>query len=576
MEKGHFPPMHYALIAAGEGSRLKEEGITVPKPLVKIQGLPMIERLIGIFMRNGARSISVICNEQMTEVQDFLSSLNGSSLLKSVDESGTEYSCQLNVVVQTTPSSMHSLAALSTVIPEGRFCLTTVDTIFLESEFASFIQAFAEMDETQKDGLFAVTPFVDDEKPLWVGINPKKTFSCACAKQASTSKQLSEVTSEIVGFYDQEGQMPDSVEKMVSGGIYCLNTRSAFPVLHNCLKQGQSRMRNFQRALIAEGLRLDAYIFPKIMDVDHASDVEKAEKWISQSQKRILCIARDEVYSPNNVEKDAAILHAVKSILLRRGWLVEECTEKEFVENCEFDCDSQFDRVFHMSRHQQSLLQLSRFSCPVLNRPASVCITAKSRSKTLSILDQQGVDVPSWISLSEESGKLTATDFLSSTFFPAWLKIMREDGVSASDVRYIEDLTSLQSEIMRIKADELVTDIVLMCHIEGELVKVYVVQGPADEKPRLVKWFRPQNIGYSKFGEAESHNFIVDSIQVNEEKITALSKAIGSALKINVFGFDMIVQPDGSMRVIDVNDWPSFSMCRDDAAEAIASVIEQL
>jgi hypothetical protein len=36
-------------------------------------------------------------------------------------------------------------------------------------------------------------------------------------------------------------------------------------------------MRNFQRALVAESLRLKAYSFSKVLDIDHASDIQKAE-----------------------------------------------------------------------------------------------------------------------------------------------------------------------------------------------------------------------------------------------------------------------------------------------------------
>lgn len=36
------------------------------------------------------------------------------------------------------------------------------------------------------------------------------------------------------------------------------------------MAQGMSRMRNFQRQLVADGLRLKAYPFSKILDVDHA------------------------------------------------------------------------------------------------------------------------------------------------------------------------------------------------------------------------------------------------------------------------------------------------------------------
>ena len=41
-----------------------------------------------------------------------------------------------------------------------------------------------------------------------------------------------------------------------------------------------SRMRNYQRALVADGLKLKAYAFDKIIDVDHAGDIVTAEQFI--------------------------------------------------------------------------------------------------------------------------------------------------------------------------------------------------------------------------------------------------------------------------------------------------------
>ena len=49
--------MKFGIIAAGEGSRLASEGVKEPKPLITIQGVPLIERLVRIFARHGATSI---------------------------------------------------------------------------------------------------------------------------------------------------------------------------------------------------------------------------------------------------------------------------------------------------------------------------------------------------------------------------------------------------------------------------------------------------------------------------------------------------------------------------------------
>ncbi len=231
--------MNYAIIAAGEGSRLAQEGVAKPKPLVELQGEPMIGRLINIMLRCHAQSISIIVNEHMTEVREYLE--------------GLELPVPLNLVVKTTPSSMHSLWHLSRAIPQGKFCLTTVDTIFREEDFKSYIDAF-EADESH-DGMWAVTPFVDDEKPLWVDVDDDMN---------------------ITAFRDK----PWEGAKYVSGGVYAMTDR-AFTVLDNCIEQGISRMRNFQRALVEAGHHLQAYSIDKIVDVDHADDIVTAEAFLA-------------------------------------------------------------------------------------------------------------------------------------------------------------------------------------------------------------------------------------------------------------------------------------------------------
>ena len=233
--------MNFAILAAGEGSRLAQEGVDVPKPLVKIQNEAMIDRLIRIFNHCGAENIYIITNNLTPLTQDHLHQLQ-------------EANPKLHLIVKTTPSSMHSFYELRKVMDKGKFCLTTVDTIFREEEFKQYIQTWQESDE---DGMMAVTDYIDDEKPLYI----------------ATDEDL-----YITGFFDKEPQ------RYISGGIYGLNEKS-FPVIDKCIREGQSRMRNFQRQLVKEGLTLKAYPFSKILDVDHASDIEKAEEFLNKPSK---------------------------------------------------------------------------------------------------------------------------------------------------------------------------------------------------------------------------------------------------------------------------------------------------
>lgn len=230
--------MNYAIIAAGEGSRLAQEGVKKPKPLVELNGEPMIGRLINVFTRCNAESISVIVNNEMKEVKAYLDTLNP----------GVPF----NVVVKSTPSSMHSFFELSCVMQKGKFCLTTVDTIFHEEDFAKYIAAFEA--DTSSDGMMAVTPFIEDEKPLYVDVDDSMTI-----------RAFRDAAYEGAHF--------------ISGGVYALNDK-AITVLEDCMNRGVARMRNFQRALIDAGLCLKAYPIEKIVDVDHAGDIEVAERFL--------------------------------------------------------------------------------------------------------------------------------------------------------------------------------------------------------------------------------------------------------------------------------------------------------
>ena len=230
--------MKFAIIAAGEGSRLAQEGVKEPKPLIQLQGIPIIERLVMLFATQGASSINIIINEQQPQTLSHLQQL--------------QQRYPINIVVKDTPSSMHSLHALSHLLRGEKFCLTTVDTIFKEQEFAEYIKEF---EASQHDGLMAVTDYIDDEKPLYV----------------DTDTDLN-----ITAFADN----PSAASRYISGGIYGLDDR-ALDILDACMAAGIERMRNFQRNLVKGGLKLKAYPFKKIIDIDHAEDITKAEEFLA-------------------------------------------------------------------------------------------------------------------------------------------------------------------------------------------------------------------------------------------------------------------------------------------------------
>ena len=226
--------MRFGIISAGEGSRLASEGFSQPKPLVPICGVPMIERLVRIMNSCGAERIAVIINGENQETVGLMNRL--------VSE------MPIDLVVKKTPTPMHSLMELAPYLGNDCFCVTTVDTVFSESRFRSMMVDFTK---SAFDGLMGVTSLIDDEKPLYVDVDRDMI---------------------IKGFHDLEDGC-----RFVSAGIYSLKA-SALEVLKKCVESGQTRMRYFQRQLLEAGLRLKAFDMGQVVDVDHVSDVARAQE----------------------------------------------------------------------------------------------------------------------------------------------------------------------------------------------------------------------------------------------------------------------------------------------------------
>lgn len=244
--------MRYAIIAAGEGSRLAQEGIDAPKPLVKVNGEHLIDRLLRIFMENDAEEIVVICNDLTPYVSSHLARIQNEGLYGRP--------IPLRFIVKSTPSSMHSFYELSKNFEVlSPFVLTTVDTIFREEEFGNYISAFKQVLAEGGDGMMGVTDFIDDEKPLYV---------------ETEAETVDNPYPRITNFLDTCDH-----PHYISGGIYGLTPR-AINTLNACIERGESRMRNFQRALIRDGLQLRAYCFSKVLDIDHATDIQKTEEFL--------------------------------------------------------------------------------------------------------------------------------------------------------------------------------------------------------------------------------------------------------------------------------------------------------
>ena len=506
--------MKFAIIAAGDGSRLAQEGVTEPKPLVKVRGERLIDRLIRIFMGSNATEIVVICNEQMSDVASHLKMIQ--------DEGLNGLHVPLRFVIKSTPSSMHSFYELRHFLRDDPFILTTVDTIFDESEFHDYVLSFQDKIAQGTDALMGVTDYIDDEKPLYVGVDN---------------------VMRINGYYDT----PQADSRFISAGIYGL-TAPSLDILEACIEKGESRMRNFQRALVAAGLRIEAYPLTKVFDIDHIDDIRKADC----CKGKTLLIQRAACYSPNSEEKDLAILQEV-------GCFFDDAkiiSEGEFVEN--FSTDNQlisaesvgavnvYYQIISMARSPKaldSLEQLEQSGIRVLN--PSVGVRACQRSNIDKVMRENYLPLP--------------PDKSDDGY---WVKRADTTAQSKEDVCFCHDW----SEVEKIKSTFMqrgITDVVTQAHVKGDVVKFYGVEGTG-----FFRYYYSGDDTETKFGDEERNGkpryylFSSSNLQADAEKLACL-------LQTPIYGGDAIVREDGSYVIIDFNDFPSFSRCRKDAAKAI-------
>jgi NDP-sugar pyrophosphorylase family protein len=539
--------MNYAIIAAGEGSRLVREGVVLPKPLIKLNSIALIDRLIAVFCKNNAESLSIIVNEKMTEVRKHIESIR--------------LSIPFNVVVKSTPSSLHSFFELSPFLKNDKFCLTTVDTIFKEDEFAVFIRAFEN--DTTADGFMAVTDYVEDEKPLYVSVD--------------------EQTGGINGFWD----IPERKEKYVSGGIYCLKP-PALKTLDNCMEKGMSKMRNYQRQLIADGLKLKAYPFSKIIDVDHAGDIEKAEKFLrnegneinegnenNEEKKKLLSflsfisfpslikiagVRRGNLYSPNHIGNDAAIFNLTLDHLKKKiNCNFVEYSEEEF-RNAAIDADV----IFNMVRGVKSIQKLQRLEDKgkkVINSGYGIENCTREKMTRLLLANQ----IPYPKSIIVPTNEPVSSD-IKSLGSHCWIKRGDSHTIHWEDVTYAR--TGEEAEtIIREYALRGIPSAVINEHLEGDLVKFYGIKGTD-----FFYWFYSNYLNQSKFG-LEVINGKAKGIPFDLSILKENCNRAAQVLNICIYGGDCVVAKDGTVRIIDFNDWPSFAPCRNEAAPYIAECI---
>ncbi len=271
-------------------------------------------------------------------------------------------------------------------------------------------------------------------------------------------------------------------------------------------------------------------------------------------------IMRAGAYSPNHIGNDAAIFNAVAENLRKRGCIVNIYSEDQFIAGNVTE-----NIIVNMCREQKSIALLQKMEdAGTLVINSGYGIENCTRERMTRILIGSNIPYPESLMVNTNEGVKEALE--KAGFTQCWIKRGDFHAMHKEDVSFVRHPQEAQ-ELLQEYFLRGINRAVINKHLEGDLVKFYGVQ----DTPFFF-WFYPFDLGHSKYGH-EAINGKSQGIKFDIEKMKQICQSASEALDVKIYGGDCIVSPEGDIRIIDFNDWPSFAPCRDEAAPHIAKCI---
>ena len=271
-------------------------------------------------------------------------------------------------------------------------------------------------------------------------------------------------------------------------------------------------------------------------------------------------IMRAGAYSPNHIGNDAAIFNVVAEHLRKRGCIVNVYSEEQPIAGKVTE-----NVIVSMCREQKSIALLQEMEDNgkiVIN--SGYGIENCTRERMTRILLGSNIPYPESLMVNTNEGIKDA--LVKAGFTQCWIKRGDFHAMHKEDVSYVRHPEEAQ-EVLQEYFLRGIKRAVINKHLVGDLVKFYGVQGTP-----FFFWFYPFDLGHSKYGH-EAINGKSQGIEFDVEKMRQICQNASEVLDVKIYGGDCIVSPEGDIRIIDFNDWPSFAPCRVDAAPHIAKCI---
>ena len=274
-------------------------------------------------------------------------------------------------------------------------------------------------------------------------------------------------------------------------------------------------------------------------------------------------IMRAGAYSPNHIGNDAAIFNAAAEQLRKRGYVVNIYSEEQFKLN-----EIKENVILNMCREQSSIAKLQQLEDQgklVINSGYGIENCTRERMTRILL----GNNIPYPDSLIVDTNEAIKPLLKKSGFQSCWIKRGDFHAMHKEDVSYVRHPEEAQ-EVLQEYFLRGIKRAVINVHLTGDLVKFYGVRGTP-----FFFWFYPFDEGHSKYGH-EAINGKSRGIKFDVKEMKNICQRAAEELNVVIYGGDCIVSPEGEMRIIDFNDWPSFAPCRNEAAPHIAKSVISL
>ncbi len=263
----------------------------------------------------------------------------------------------------------------------------------------------------------------------------------------------------------------------------------------------------------------------------------------------LAAIQRGHQYSPNHIENDTLILYKTIEELEKLGYKIKVYQEDSIV-----DENLKERMLFHMIRGSHALDSLRRLTKKgelVINSVEAVynCY----RKNMAKLLPEGGVPTPKTIVVLTNPKEFNASlaDELGEK---VWVKRGDVHAIHREDVTLVYSKAE-RDNVLREYYRRGIDSAVVQQHIPGDVVKFYGVRGTD-----FFHWYYLEKNGGPKF---------------DVSRLTEIAKNSADTLHVDIYGGDAIIDDNGNIYVIDLNDWPSFAPIRDVACTYIAKIIDQ-